>query len=227
MYRFDIAARVSQVAKEVGAIMSKRSGVLEFAVLGTLHDQPMHGYELRKRLNSILGSFRAISYGSLYPCLKDLVRRGLIIEAGRADASAPALSGRRARITYELTANGKEHFQDLVAEAGPEAWDDDQFGVHFAFFGRTDHDVRMRILEGRRTRLQERVSTLRTTLSRTSERLDDYTLELARHGLAGVEHEMRWLSELIAQEQINAHEAPSEHSGARQPALTHLERNYK
>ena len=30
----------------------------------------MHGYELRKRLNALLGSFRAFSYGSLYPCLK-------------------------------------------------------------------------------------------------------------------------------------------------------------
>ncbi|MFF9667574.1 PadR family transcriptional regulator, partial [Streptomyces althioticus] len=27
--------------------MGRRSGVLEFAVLGLLHDAPMHGYELR------------------------------------------------------------------------------------------------------------------------------------------------------------------------------------
>jgi Predicted transcriptional regulators len=30
---------------------SQRSGVLELAVLGLLHETPMHGYELRKRLN--------------------------------------------------------------------------------------------------------------------------------------------------------------------------------
>ena len=30
--------------------MAKRSEVLEFAVLGLLHESPMHGYELRKRL---------------------------------------------------------------------------------------------------------------------------------------------------------------------------------
>ena len=41
--------------------MAKRSGVLEFAVLGLLHEAPMHGYELRKRLNLVLGSFRAFS----------------------------------------------------------------------------------------------------------------------------------------------------------------------
>lgn len=188
--------------------MARRSEALEFAVLGLLHDQPMHGYELRKRLNGILGSFRAISYGSLYPCLKQLVTRGLIVEAGPADASAPALTGRRARITYELTADGKERFQELIAESGPDAWDDDRFDVHFAFFSRTDREVRMRILEGRRSRLAERMSTLRASLSRTSERLDGYTLELAEHGLVGVEHEMRWLSELIAREQMGAGPAP-------------------
>jgi len=35
--------------------MSKRSGILEFAVLGLLRESPMHGYELRKRLNTSLG----------------------------------------------------------------------------------------------------------------------------------------------------------------------------
>ena len=62
----------------------KRSGVLELAVLGLLQETPMHGYELRKRLSAVLGTFHAISYGSLYPCLKDLEARGLIVEDGEA-----------------------------------------------------------------------------------------------------------------------------------------------
>ena len=39
--------------------MSRRSALLELAILGLLHDSPMHGYELRKRLNAVLGAFRA------------------------------------------------------------------------------------------------------------------------------------------------------------------------
>ena len=35
---------------------NQRTGVLELAVLGLLHESPMHGYELRKRLNTLLGS---------------------------------------------------------------------------------------------------------------------------------------------------------------------------
>lgn len=60
--------------------MSRRSGILEFAVLGLLRESPMHGYELRKRLNTSLGVFRAFSYGTLYPCLKTLVANGWLIE---------------------------------------------------------------------------------------------------------------------------------------------------
>jgi DNA-binding PadR family transcriptional regulator len=177
--------------------MSKRSDVLEFAVLGLLHDTPLHGYELRKRLNSVLGSFRAFSYGSLYPCLKQLLRDGWITEDTQ-DPAAP--TGKRSKIVYRLTAEGKEHFQTLLGESGPSVWDDENFGVHFAFFARTDAATRLRILEGRRSRLEERVEGVRTSLARTRERVDRYTLELQRHGLESVEREVRWLTELINDE---------------------------
>ena len=119
----------------------------------------MHGYELRKRLNAVLGVFRALSYGTLYPCLRDLLARGWIAEAPGRRPGAPAAGrpARRARIVYELTAEGKDHFQELISEAGPSAWEDDTFDVHFAFFARTEAEVRLRILEGRRSRLEERL----------------------------------------------------------------------
>ncbi len=173
--------------------------MLELAVLGLLHETPMHGYELRKRLNGLLGAFRAFSYGSLYPCLKELLLRGLIAEESAPDAPRP-LSGRRSKIVYRLTAEGKERLQDLLAEAGPAAWEDDGFGIRFAFFGQTRADVRLRILEGRRSRLEERMESVRAALARTRERLDSYTLELHKHGLESVEREVRWLNELIASE---------------------------
>lgn len=188
--------------------MARKQAVLEFAILGVLHEEPMHGYELRKRLNALLGAFRAISYGSLYPCLKDLEARGLIRPTGDDD-SAPALTGKRARVVYALTAEGKEHFNELTAEAGPETWDDEPFAAHLAFFSRTHADIRLRILEGRRSRLEERMSNLRESLARTGERLDSYTLTLQEHGLDGIEREVRWLNELIQQEDPNSGEGRS------------------
>lgn len=179
-----------------------RTAVLEFAVLGLLHRAPMHGYELSKQLNMLLGTFRALSYGTLYPCLTKLYGQGLIAKEGdeAPQDSRPTRAPGRSKIVYRLTAEGKERFQDLLTNPGSAAWEDDEFGVHFAFFGQTRADIRLRILEGRRSRLEDRVEGLRAALARTRERVDSYTLELQRHGLEAVERDVRWLNELIAEE---------------------------
>jgi DNA-binding PadR family transcriptional regulator len=193
---------------------SQRSGVLELAVLGLLHETPMHGYELRKRLNAVLGAFRAFGYGSLYPCLKELLLRGMIAEEDAPPVAPKPLGGRRSKIVYRLTADGKELLQELLSQAGPAAWEDDGFGVHFAFFGQTRADIRLRILEGRRSRLEERLESVRAGLTRTRERVDSYTLELQRHGLESVEREVRWLNELIASERQSDQGQSDQGSGA-------------
>lgn len=180
--------------------MRGRSDVLEPAILGLLAGSPMHGYELRKRLNLMLGSFRALSYGSLYPCLKGLVERGWIVGAESSDAPERALASHRARIVYQLTADGKEHLAQVLASSGPAAWEDENFDVRFALFAQTDAETRLRILEGRRTRLTERLETIRQSFARTRERMDEYTLELQRHGLEQVEREVSWLDGLIDNE---------------------------
>lgn len=184
--------------------MAKRSDILEFAILGLLADAPLHGYELRKRLSAILGPFRPLSYGSLYPALHRLTARGLLdaAEATAAiDTDAPPLSAKRARVMYTLTGHGKESFSSWVNEAGPEAWDDEGFATHLAFFSRTEARARVRILHGRRSRLEERVALLAESMTKGRERVDAYTLQLQQHGLEGAEREVRWLNELIAAEE--------------------------
>jgi DNA-binding PadR family transcriptional regulator len=189
--------------------MSRRSGLLDLAVLGLLHESPMHGYELRKRLNAVLGSFRALSYGTLYPCLKSLVGRGWIVESSALAAPA-ASTGGRAKVVYELTAEGKERFQELLGEAGPAAWEDESFDVRFAFFARTDAAVRLRILEGRRTRLEERLDNVMAASARARDRMDGYTLALQQHGLEAAEREVRWLNELIETERNTPNDPPND-----------------
>jgi DNA-binding PadR family transcriptional regulator len=181
--------------------MARKSEVLELAILGTLQDAPLHGYELRKRISTILGTLRTLSYGSLYPALKELTERGLI--AADDSESAAAVANPRGRIVYRLTSDGKDHLHELLAQAGPASWEDEGFGVRVAFFAQTEKAVRLRILEGRRSRLEERLETLRETLARRRERLDAWTMELQRHGEESVEREVRWLSELIDNERAS------------------------
>ncbi len=173
---------------------TRRADLLEFAVLGLLHESPMHGYALRKQLNAALGVFRALSYGTLYPALRHLLATGLIAESPGA---VPVGSGTRARIVYELTPAGKEHFDELARRSDPPSFDDEGFDVRLAFFARTEAAVRLRILEGRRSRVEERLAHLREASALAHDRRDAWTAALQRHGEESTEREVRWLSELI------------------------------
>jgi DNA-binding PadR family transcriptional regulator len=182
--------------------------VLDIAVLGLLNESPMHGYELRKRLSATLGPLRAFSYGSLYPTLRRLSDAGWITEEAAIEASG-AMRSRRGKRVYQLTAEGKEHLADLLAEVGPDAFDDDGFGARLALFAQTRSDVRMQILEGRRRRVVEKQEGMRTSFARAGERFDRYTRELHEHGLDAVDREVRWLTELIESERSAAAPQPS------------------
>src|SRR6476469_4089712 len=169
--------------------MARKAASLEVAVLGLLHESPLHGYELRKRLNLLLGWGRLLSYGSLYPALKRLLRAGWITEVA---AESPGVS-RRQRIVYQITPAGRQYFGEEITDDGPAAWEDDSFNTRFAFFSRTDADVRLRVLEGRRSRLQERLDRARQPGGGD----DRYLSELRRHSIESVEREVKWRGELI------------------------------
>jgi DNA-binding PadR family transcriptional regulator len=173
----------------------RKAATLELAVLGLLQETPLHGYELRKRLNLLLGWTRLLSYGSLYPALKRMLRAGWITEVSTSNAVS-----RRQRIVYQITEAGIAFFASEITEAGPAAWEDESFNMRFAFFSRTDAGVRLRILEGRRSRLQERLERARSLHGDD----DRYLSELRRHSIESVEREVRWLTELIEAERTSA-----------------------
>ncbi|MDN5757841.1 MAG: PadR family transcriptional regulator [Tomitella sp.] len=182
--------------------------MLELAILGLLHESPMHGYELRKRLTGLLGAFRAFSYGSLYPSLRRMQTKGLIAE----EENGEGMVRRRARKVYRLTPAGKERFAELVADTGPQNYTDDGFGVHLAFFSRTPAEARMRILEGRRRQVEERREGLRDAVGRASGHINRYTRQLHELSLESSEREVRWLNEVIAAEAVSNRADTSEAS---------------
>ena len=123
--------------------------MLELAILGLLHESPMHGYELRKQLDH--QARRVPRRDQLRLALPDAApAAGRRLDHRRAAAPSrdrpaeiPPMTSRRGRVVYKITAEGKERFQELLAQAGPETFDDPGFGVHFAFFARTDQQTRV------------------------------------------------------------------------------------
>lgn len=172
-----------------------RADVLETMILGILADGPTHGYELRRRLAIILGPLRTLSFGSLYPGLKRLASTGDIERV-----SVPK-STRRSTAVYAITEQGQRRLGSWLQGHSPADWDDEGFLIRMAFFSRTEARIRLRILQGRRTRLEERLASIGETLEVSRKHLDTYVELLQRHSVEGTQREMSWIDELIRAEQ--------------------------
>jgi DNA-binding PadR family transcriptional regulator len=168
--------------------------MLELAILGLLKERSMHGYQLSKRLEDTLGGFWRVSYGSLYPTLRRLERDGAV---------EPVFSKedvRRRKNVYRITEKGEVLFDELLQEAAPESWEDNRFRVRLAFFKYLKPETRIRLLERRRAYLEDRLSTIKTSLANARERIDNYTMSLMSHGHDATEHDIAWLDGLIQAE---------------------------
>ncbi|MDQ1480581.1 MAG: hypothetical protein QOI44_1442 [Actinomycetota bacterium] len=190
--------------------------MLELAVLGLLSEQPLHGYELKKRLSETLGPLWGISFGSLYPALRRLERSGAIeeteaveltiagnVSTGSLDGDLAAartrrrtLPGRRTRKAYRVTPRGEELFAELLAD---ETADDERsFALKLSFCRHLEPVGRLAFLERRRAQLSQRLAkTRRTPATRT---IDRYTRSLLDHRTQSTQHDIAWIDELIALE---------------------------
>ena len=153
----------------------------------------MHGYELKKRLSTTLGPFWAVSFGSLYPCLKRLSKGGLV----RQSAPEPGSRSRRRR-TYKITPAGETFFFDQLEQGA--VYDTDRFRLRFAFLRYLPKESRIGLLERRKVYLQEKLLEFRESLQAAKDKIDSYTLSLIKHGMEATEHDILWLEELIDME---------------------------
>jgi DNA-binding PadR family transcriptional regulator len=192
--------------------------VLDLAILGLLHEQELHGYEIRRRLRDELGLFANISFGSLYPALSRLEAAGAVTVTGSATgASAPipstgSLSGERAglrarragtpRVTkrsrkvYRITDDGRRLFEQLLDADEPAGTDDARsFGLRLAFARHLAPQARLALLERRRAQLTRRLATDRVRAA--GDTLDVYTRSLVEHSTEATEHDIAWLDRLI------------------------------
>jgi DNA-binding PadR family transcriptional regulator len=160
--------------------------MLDLAVLGLLRKRPRHGYELKAQLAEL--GFLRVSFGSLYPALRRLERRGLI-EALRQ-------SGRRK--AYRLTPDGAEELTRILDSSDED--EDRRFNMRLAFFEYLDPPTRLRTLKRRRNHLVARLKTAqRAYRSATAEgSVDHYTAALMQHNIGTAEADIAWLDQLIA-----------------------------
>ena len=203
--------------------------MLEIAVLGLLKEQPLHGYELKKRLSETLGFLWGVSYGSLYPALRRLERDGAIevvaqpVEASTAYAATGSLKGdlaaarragtrspkpsRRTRKAYRITERGNVRFEELLLADDPHADEEKAFALKLAFCAELPPAARLELLERRRRTLVDRLERSRRS---PGTRDDRYSRSLLEHRTRSTQRDLEWVDELIAAEQPGPEPAPGE-----------------
>ncbi|HEY5304147.1 MAG TPA: PadR family transcriptional regulator [Acidimicrobiales bacterium] len=194
--------------------------MLDIAILGLLMDRDHHGYEIRTQVRDRLAVSANISFGSIYPALNRLERRGFVEAVVPREARGNALStgslsgeraslralrttsgiGRRSRKVYRITEHGREEFVSLLAD--PATLDDSRnFSLRMALAKYLTPSLRVTLLERRRTDLVERRAEMLT--GSRNEQLDTYARSVMTHAAKGVELDLEWIDTLLSTERNN------------------------
>jgi DNA-binding PadR family transcriptional regulator len=92
---------------------SVKRGSAELAILSVLAEQPLHGYQIAKRIREQTAGVVSFDVASLYPVLYTLESRGLV--KGEWEEVAAKSRGRRRRY-YRLTPDGHRRLKPLRRE---------------------------------------------------------------------------------------------------------------
>ncbi|MGH2447793.1 MAG: PadR family transcriptional regulator [Chloroflexota bacterium] len=109
----------------------------ELMVLGELAFRPQHGYMIAKIIGDIIGPFRKVQCGALYPLLARLQHDGLI---------HAACEGERRKV-FEITPAGTERLHELLLDTEHHLAEYDQiFQLKVSLFSLLSEDERRSIV---------------------------------------------------------------------------------
>lgn len=152
-------------------------------LLGLLHEQPAHGYELKRAYDERFGGDRPLAYGQVYSTLARLLKNGLVVEAGVESGDGPD------RKRYAITDEGVADVDRWLAT--PEAPAPYLQSVLYTkvvlalMTGRPAHEI----LDGQRD------AHLKTMRDLTRRKADGDLLDqlVCDHALFHLEADLRWL----------------------------------
>jgi DNA-binding PadR family transcriptional regulator len=166
-------------------------------VLGVLLQQPMHGYEVRRELESWdAEQWANIAYGSIYFSLNKMADEGLV-----QVVSTDERGSRPARTVFAITDSGRREFDRLLRELWwgykPTI---DSFQVALTFMDRLPREELLAALRARATRLRGWLEAVpfMTQGKLRAPGAPRHIAENLRLAAAHEEVELRWIEEAIA-----------------------------
>ena len=87
-----------------------KDNVSKYVILGLLSIKPMSGYDMKVWIDNGISYFWCISYGQIYPALKDFVKEGM------ATFTTDQEEGRPEKKVYSLTDKGRSTLEEWLRE---------------------------------------------------------------------------------------------------------------
>ena len=165
-------------------------------VLGLISLNPCSGYDMKMEFEQGgVGMLSALSFGSIYPHLRQMEQDGLIA-AVQADEN-----GRRKKV-YELTAQGWQELSNWLEQqpAYPIPMRDDLL-LKMLFWGAAgeDREKLATHLQARRTESNDLLGYIRVWQSNGKSFVDEYTKLVLTYIQAILEAELSWIEKTLEQ----------------------------
>jgi DNA-binding PadR family transcriptional regulator len=162
---------------------------VRFAILGLLHYRNMHGYEIKRHIESHFGHMWTINYGQIYPNLKSMEEEGCIT---LADVTPSERGGPHKKL-YAITPAGREKFNRwLESEEDSKMSLRDPFLMRFIFFSFGDREQAVAIIDKQIKIYEKQLENRRQHLERWQER-GEYVRLVAELGEEFNQLYVQWL----------------------------------
>ncbi|MNO96842.1 Transcriptional regulator PadR-like family protein [compost metagenome] len=181
--------------------------MLEYVILGLLMEGSMSGYDLKKTMDSSVGFFYKVSFGSLYPALKRLTDKAMV--------SVTDLEDSKNKKIYTLLPGGKEAF--LIWLASPlELSRNDHLSKVF-FYDYLDEAIRQQRLMEYKSKLDDQINQIEAVQQIVSGELQNvpnpenyyYRVSVLTYGLNFFNMEKQWIQAIQERNDLN-HVNPNE-----------------
>ncbi len=161
---------------------------LDIIILSVLRAAPVHGYELKRRVQR--PTFTALSNNSLYPYLRRFEA------AGAVSSTVEKQDGKPARKIYAITEAGRRLFIELVSALPRElAANEEEFLVRLSFFHEIDRPAREAVLAARADFVHGRIAQVRALREESVDTPEWRAIAMDRL-LEQLESEDRWIAGL-------------------------------
>lgn len=166
---------------------------ISYALLGLLEGSVRHGYDLKQSYDRRFGAARPLRFGQVYRTLAQLVRDGLVVEAGVEPGAGPD------RKRYAITREGVTDLERWLAE--PESPQPQLQSVLFtkvvlALLSGRDAQAYLEAQRAKHMAAMRELTNLRREASTQDALLADYQLFHIEADLRWMEHAAKRLSTL-------------------------------